>query len=149
MLRLLPILTLLAGCALAPPTPLPSPELRTGAQIAQTVSQDTQAILTKDGTRQVLHASSIKPKPKPKPQPKPKASNLIALTISKDGALLDGDAIQGADAKEKLQNLYNTDPNSHILLRASADTPYGRVVELLDIAKTLGFKNVTLVTLPK
>lgn len=146
LLLLLLAATLLTACASAPVEPLPTPKTRTGAEIAQKVSQDTDAQITKEGTRAVLHASSIKPKKKAPAKPTPAPTPLITLTIAKDGttALLGGEGVAGVTLEEKLQSLHKANPSSKILLKSAPDVAYGRVIETMDLVRKLGFQDIQL-----
>ncbi len=72
----------------------------------------------------------------------------VTLTVGKDGKIVleggDGTLV-GASIEEKLSNLHKKDPNAQILLRGDSSVVYGRVLELFDVVKQLGFKRVDLV----
>jgi len=77
----------------------------------------------------------------------------ITLTVANDGKIVleggDGD-LEGVSIEEKLINLYKTDPNAQILLRGDKSADYGRVTELLNVVRQIGFKRADLViTAPK
>lgn len=55
-------------------------------------------------------------------------------------------------SKEKLPEIIKTkikDKDSAIIIKADKDTPYGVVIELLDLLNTSGIQNVGLATKPK
>jgi biopolymer transport protein ExbD len=71
----------------------------------------------------------------------------LTLTVTKDGRieLQGGGDLEGASIEEKLQNLYKRDPNAQILMRGDKGASYGRIIELLDGVKQVGFKRVDLI----
>jgi biopolymer transport protein ExbD len=71
----------------------------------------------------------------------------LTLTVTEDGRveLEGGGELEGASVEEKLANLYKQNPEAQILMRGDKGADYGRVVELLDGVKKIGFKRVDLI----
>lgn len=71
----------------------------------------------------------------------------LTLTVTEDGRieLQGGGELEGASVEEKLQNLYKRDPDAQILMRGDKGASYGRIIELLDGVKQVGFKRVDLI----
>jgi len=70
----------------------------------------------------------------------------MTLTVTDEGkVVLEGGEVEGASIVEKLENLYARDPNAQILLRGDKLASHGRVIELLDVVKQVGFKKVDLI----
>lgn len=71
----------------------------------------------------------------------------LTLTVTEDGRieLQGGGELEGASVEEKLQNLYKRDPDAQILMRGDEGASYGRIIELLDGVKQVGFKRVDLI----
>ena len=55
--------------------------------------------------------------------------------------------ISKAELSVMLKNLQRTDPNSVILLHADKECTYQKVINVMNIIRDSGFKNVQLVTL--
>lgn len=76
------------------------------------------------------------------------AEDPIVLTVTQDGKLVLEDtsrALEGADLEDKLLRLYKKDPKARILLRGDKATTHGRVLEVLDAVKQIGFTSVDMV----
>ena len=72
----------------------------------------------------------------------------VMLTVNDAGEVfIEGGAAElvGESVEEKLLNLYKQDPQTQLLLRGDKGATHGRVVELLDAVKQIGFKRVDLV----
>jgi len=71
----------------------------------------------------------------------------LTLNVTEDGRieLQGGGELEGASVDEKLQNLFKRDPEAQILMRGDKGADYGRVIELLDGVKKIGFKRVDLI----
>ena len=72
----------------------------------------------------------------------------VILTLTQDGRveLEGGDApLEGDSVEAKLIELHKRDPQAQILLRGDQGATHGRVIELLDSVKQIGFKRVDLV----
>ena len=55
------------------------------------------------------------------------------------------EAINFSVFEEKLLDLHKKDPNAQILLRGDQAASHGRVIQLLSVVKSIGFKRVDLV----
>lgn len=74
----------------------------------------------------------------------------LTLTITKAGEVeLQGGPkdLEGESVEAQLISLYKLDPNAQILLRGDTNASHGKVIELLDVVKSIGFKRVDLVIL--
>ncbi len=72
----------------------------------------------------------------------------VMLTVNDAGEVfIEGGSAElvGESVEEKLLNLYKQDPQMQLLLRGDKGATHGRVVELLDAVKQIGFKRVDLV----
>ncbi len=72
----------------------------------------------------------------------------VTLSVTKDGKIVvegGGGELTGRSIEEKLLNLYKADPKAQILLRGDSGASHGRVIELLDVVKQIGFKKVDLI----
>lgn len=71
----------------------------------------------------------------------------LTLTVNDEGDMVieGGPELTGASIEEKLLDLHKKDPNAQILLRGDQAASHGRVIQLLSVVKSIGFKRVDLV----
>lgn len=73
--------------------------------------------------------------------------NFVSVTLTKDGTcLLDRDVVSKADLENKLREMSSRDPKPQILVRGDGANSYAKVIELLSLVRSCGFKDATLVT---
>lgn len=73
----------------------------------------------------------------------------VVLTVNKQGSIyLDQIAYTLDTLRPKLQTLYQTRHNKDIFLRADADVPYGKVVQVMDEVKKAGILKLGMITQP-
>lgn len=83
------------------------------------------------------------------PQIQSSTEEQIILTVNKQGSIyLDQTPYTIDTLRAKLQALYKTRRNKDIFLRADADVPYGRVVQVMDEVKKAGLLKVGMITQP-
>ncbi len=70
---------------------------------------------------------------------------VLLVTSTGDVVMDDGVEWRGDAVREQLENYFESNPNANILLRGDVDASHGRVIELLDLVKQVGFKKVNLV----
>ncbi len=70
---------------------------------------------------------------------------VLLVTAEGDVVMDDGVIWRGDALREQLENYYESHPDANILLRGDVDASHGRVIELLDLVKQVGFKRVNLV----
>ena len=76
--------------------------------------------------------------------------NFASVTMTKDGTLmLDREVISKADLKVRLTGLAARNPKPQILVRGDGENTYAKVIELLALVRSCGFKDATLVTQPE
>ena len=81
--------------------------------------------------------------------PQVNAEDRVILTVNKQGNIyLDQTAYTLDTLRPKLQALYQTRRNKDIFLRADADVPYGKVVQVMDEVKKAGILKLGLITQP-
>ena len=74
-------------------------------------------------------------------------SKSLSLTIAKDGRIyLDKAQISLDGLATALSDAVASDPNTALLLRGDEDLPYGRMVEVLKVAKKSNVVRMALVT---
>jgi len=71
----------------------------------------------------------------------------LTLTVNDEGDVVieGGPELEGASIEEKLLDLHKKDPEAQILLRGDEAASHGRVIQLLGVVKSIGFKRVDLV----
>lgn len=76
--------------------------------------------------------------------------NPVVLNITEQGQVVleGGDTLGGETIEQKILDLYQKDPKAQILLRGDKGASHGKVIELLDAVKQIGFKKVDLVISP-
>jgi biopolymer transport protein TolR len=73
----------------------------------------------------------------------------VVLTVNKQGSIyLDQTAYTLDTLRPKLQMLYQTRRNKDIFLRADADVPYGKVIQVMDEVKKAGILKLGMMTQP-
>jgi biopolymer transport protein ExbD len=71
----------------------------------------------------------------------------VNLLVTEEGHLyLDGDPIELAGLKGRLEEILRRDPNSRVMIKAEKTVQHGQVVTLLDIVRDAGFKGVGIGT---
>ena len=73
----------------------------------------------------------------------------VVLTVNKQGNIyLDQTTYTLDTLRPKLQALYHTRRNKDLFLRADADVPYGKVVQVMDEVKKAGILKLGMLTQP-
>ena len=81
--------------------------------------------------------------------PQINAEDRVVLTVNKQGNIyLDQTAYTLDTLRPKLQALYQTRRNKDLFLRADADVPYGKVVQVMDEVKKAGILKLGMITQP-
>jgi biopolymer transport protein TolR len=81
--------------------------------------------------------------------PQVSAEDQVILTVNKQGAIyLEQTAYTLDTLRPKLQTLYQTRRNKDIYLRADADVPYGKVIQVMDEVKKAGLLKLGMITQP-
>src|SRR5215510_2306496 len=81
--------------------------------------------------------------------PQVSAEDQVILTVNKQGNIyLDQTAYTLDTLRPKLQALYQTRRNKDLFLRADADVPYGKVVQVMDEIKKAGILKLGMITQP-
>jgi len=81
--------------------------------------------------------------------PQMHTENQVVLTVNKQGNIyLDQTAYTLDTLRPQLQALYHSRRNKDIFLRADADVPYGRVIEVMDEVKKAGILKLGMITQP-
>jgi biopolymer transport protein ExbD len=81
-------------------------------------------------------------------EPTQQPSEPVTLRVQADGSIeFAGEAtLEGDTLREKLENLYARRPEARIRLQGDSDASHGRIVELFDQIRQVGFSGVNLVT---
>jgi biopolymer transport protein TolR len=73
-------------------------------------------------------------------------AGVIVLTLQKDmTVLINQTPVEYAQLEAELTRLYSTRSSKTIFIRAYAKLPYGRIVELMDIAKGAGVDDIGII----
>ena len=81
--------------------------------------------------------------------PQVTAEDQVMLTVNKQGNIYLDQAPYTLDTLgPKLQTLYQTRRNKDIFLRADADVPYGKVLQVMDEVKKVGILKLGMITQP-
>jgi len=81
--------------------------------------------------------------------PQGNTEDRVVLTVNKQGNIyVDQTAYTLDTLRPKLQALYQTRRTKDIFLRADADVPYGKVVQVMDEVKKAGILKVGMITQP-
>jgi len=81
--------------------------------------------------------------------PQVTAEDQVVLTVNKQGNIyLDQTTYTLDTLRPKLQTLYQTRRNKDLFLRADADVPYGKVIQVMDEVKKAGILKLGMLTQP-
>ena len=81
--------------------------------------------------------------------PQVNAEDRVVLTVNKQGNIYLGQTVYTIDTlRPQLQTLYQARRNKDIFLRADADVPYGKVVQVMDEVKKAGILKLGMITQP-
>jgi len=79
--------------------------------------------------------------------PSPDQETQVVLTVMKDGTLfLNEEEVTQADLPDKLRRKFAARADQTLFFDAEGDTPYGRAVEILDIARGIGLSTIAVLT---
>ena len=71
----------------------------------------------------------------------------VIITLLQDGrTVMEGEAIEEEQLKDKLKSLYDKNPQSQIIIQADRLVPHWRVVLVLDMAKSIGLSHLSIAT---
>lgn len=71
----------------------------------------------------------------------------VVIAITKDGrTLYRGEVVSSEGLKEILSVIVSRDKNTLIIVQADSEVNHGRVVEVMDMAKTLGLSKLAIAT---
>jgi biopolymer transport protein ExbD len=74
----------------------------------------------------------------------------LSITINREGkAFADKDPQTIEQLQVSFQALRQSTPNPTLIIRADQDTPHGKVIEVMDTARTAGIENIAIATMPK
>ena len=74
----------------------------------------------------------------------------VAVALDPQGAVfLDGQPIEMPQLAERLRQAAAVNPGTEVQLRADRSVPYGRVVEVLDLAQAAGLNRIGFVADPR
>ena len=82
-------------------------------------------------------------------RPQITAEDQVMLTVNKQGSIyLEQTAYTLETLRPKLQTLYQTRRNKDIYLRADADVPYGKIIQVMEEVKKAGLLKLGMITQP-
>jgi len=67
-----------------------------------------------------------------------------SIAIAKDGIRLNGDLVGPAELSDRLAAVRQANPAVALIVRADADVPHAKVVEILDLARTIGIERFSV-----
>ncbi len=83
-------------------------------------------------------------------KPRTQSEEQLILTITKEGSVfLNRTAYTLEALRPQLQILSRAQPDQGLFLRADAEVPYGRVVQVMDAAKKAGILRLGMITQPE
>jgi biopolymer transport protein TolR len=86
-------------------------------------------------------------KDKPEEPPSPDQEVQVVLTVMADGAIfLNEEEVAQAELADKLRRKFAAREDQTLFFDAEGATPYGRAVEVLDIARGIGLSTIAVLT---
>ena len=83
-------------------------------------------------------------------KPRTQSEEQLVLTITKEGSVFLNRTAYTLDAlRPHLQVLSQAQPDQEMFLRADAEVPYGRVVQVMDAVKKAGILRLGMITQPE
>lgn len=74
----------------------------------------------------------------------------MAIAVMKDGRLmLAGEVVSKEKLKDELQKLAAKDPKARVVVQADDEAAHKKVVEVMDLAKSVGLQNLAIATTEK
>ncbi len=135
-------LTLLAVSLLSACIHAPAPTVPTGEEISKTSGEAARKNLSEGSP--ALYSTSV-PEKVEEPAPPPALAPIQVLVYPDGSFRMDGVAFSA----EMLQtNLAGREDRGPLEFVAHKDVPYGKLVQALDVAKSLGYDQVALKPLP-
>lgn len=81
--------------------------------------------------------------------PDPDQELQVVLSVSADGAIrLNQEEVADRDLPDKLRRVFAARADQTLFFDAEADAPYGRAVEVLDLARGTGLATIAVLTEP-
>jgi len=85
--------------------------------------------------------------PKASAEPMDNESNSVIVAITSEGRLVhEGAAVSREELEARLRSHYGTRPSAVVIIQADSNTPHGKVVEVMDIARQIGFADLAIAT---
>lgn len=82
-------------------------------------------------------------------EPDPDEELQVVLTVTADGAIrLNQEEIADRDLPDKLRRVFAARADQTLFFDAEADAPFGRAVEVLDLARGTGLATIAVLTEP-
>jgi len=76
-------------------------------------------------------------------------SNVVTIAISSNEKIyFENQRVTLADLRERLENIHASDADAAVLIKADEEIQYGRVVEVLDAARSAGISRLAMATKP-
>ncbi len=76
-------------------------------------------------------------------------SNVVTIAISSNERIyFENQRVTLADLRERLENIHASDADAAVLIKADEEIQYGRVVEVLDAARSAGISRLAMATKP-
>ena len=83
-------------------------------------------------------------------EPRTASEEQLVLTVTKEGSVfLNSQAYTLEALKPQLELLSQSQPGQEMFLRADAEVPYGRVVQVMDAVKKAGILRLGMITQPE
>ncbi len=77
----------------------------------------------------------------------PSLASHLVIAVLKDGrTVVGGEALDKTQLKAKLTQVHDQKPNTMVVVQADRLVPYWRVVEVMDLAATLGLRRLAIAT---
>ncbi len=74
----------------------------------------------------------------------------VTVFLDAEGNLrLDDEQVRPEELPERLKALYQKEPATQILIKGDKGSNYGRITDIIDAAKAVGFERVNLVVKPR
>jgi len=85
--------------------------------------------------------------PKASSAPVTTETEMVIVAVTKDGGIIhEGKLVSVTELEARLKEHHRQRANATVIVQADTDTPHGNVVQVMDIARSIGFAQLAIAT---